>query len=46
MGKSNVEACAYLTTLPPRTVLVERLQQATQRSQFQIEQRKTCDTLS
>jgi hypothetical protein len=27
--------------LPPRGVLVERLQQATQRAQLQIEQRKT-----
>src|SRR3546814_10310526 len=31
----------YLTALPPRGVLVERLQQATQRAQLQIEQRKT-----
>jgi hypothetical protein len=28
-------------TLPPKSVLVERLQQATQRAQLRIEQRKT-----
>ncbi|HHH9302096.1 TPA: YhcG family protein, partial [Pseudomonas aeruginosa] len=41
LDKSGIHVAEYLTTLPPRGVLVERLQQATQRAQSQIEQRKT-----
>src|SRR3546814_4743728 len=41
LDKSGIHVAEYLTALPPRGVLVERLQQATQRAQVQIEQRKT-----
>jgi len=41
LDKSGIHVAEYLTTLPPRAVLGERLQQATQRAQLQIEQRKT-----
>ena len=40
LDKSGIHVAEYLTALPPRGV-VERLQQATQRAQLQIEQRKT-----
>lgn len=40
LDKSGIHVAEYLTTLPPRAVLVERLQQATQRAQLQIEQRQ------
>jgi len=39
LDKSGIHVAEYLTTLPPRAVLGERLQQATQRAQLQIEQR-------
>lgn len=35
---SGIHVAEYLTTLPPRAVLVERLHQAAQRAQFQIQQ--------
>ncbi|HHK5485734.1 TPA: YhcG family protein, partial [Pseudomonas aeruginosa] len=41
LDKSGIHVAEYLTALPLRGVLVERLQQATQRAQLQIEQRKT-----
>ncbi|HGW5374955.1 TPA: YhcG family protein [Pseudomonas aeruginosa] len=41
LDKSGIHVAEYLTALPPRGVLVDRLQQATQRAQLQIEQRKT-----
>ncbi|WP_400564432.1 YhcG family protein [Pseudomonas aeruginosa] len=41
LDKSGIHVAEYLTALPPRGVLVERLQQATQRAQLQIDQRKT-----
>ncbi|EPM0074512.1 PDDEXK nuclease domain-containing protein, partial [Citrobacter freundii] len=41
LDKSGIHVAEYLTALPPRGVLVERLQQATQRAQLQLEQRKT-----
>jgi predicted nuclease of restriction endonuclease-like (RecB) superfamily len=41
LDKSGIHVAEYLTALPPRGVLVERLQQATQRARLQIEQRKT-----
>ena len=41
LDKSGIHVAEYLTALPPRGVLVERLQQATQRAQLQIEQRRT-----
>lgn len=41
LDKSGIHVAEYLTALPPRGVLVERLKQATQRAQLQIEQRKT-----
>lgn len=41
LDKSGIHVAEYLTTLPPRAVLVERLQQATRRAQLQIEQRST-----
>lgn len=39
LDKSGIHVAEYLTTLPPRTVLVERLHQATQRAQLQIARR-------
>ncbi len=41
LDKSGIHVAEYLTALPPRGVLVERLQQAAERAQLQIEQRKT-----
>ncbi|QHS10925.1 YhcG family protein [Sinimarinibacterium sp. NLF-5-8] len=41
LDKSGIHVAEYLTTLPPRAVLVERLQQATQRAKLQIEQRQS-----
>lgn len=43
LDKSGIHVAEYLTSLPPRAVLVERLQQATQRAQQQIEQRPRND---
>jgi len=40
LDKSGIHVAEYLTALPPRRVLVERLQQATWRAQLQIEQRQ------
>lgn len=40
LDKSGIHVAEYVTTLPSRAVLVERLQQATQRAQRQIEQRQ------
>lgn len=40
LDKSGIHVAEYLTTLPPRAVLVDRLQQATQRARQQIEQRQ------
>jgi hypothetical protein len=39
LDKSGIHVADYLTTLPPRTVLIDRLEQATRRAQLQIEQR-------
>ena len=39
LDKFGIHVAEYLTSLPPRAVLVERLQQAAQRAQQQIEQR-------
>ena len=39
LDKSGIHVAEYLTTLPPRAVLIERLEQATRRAQLQIEQR-------
>ena len=39
LDKSGIHVAEYLTTLPPRTVLIERLEQATRRAQLQIGQR-------
>jgi len=41
LDKSGIHVAEYLTTLPPRAMLVARLQEATQRARLQIEQRKT-----
>jgi len=38
LDKSGIHVAEYLTTLPPRAVLVERLHQAAQRAQFKIQQ--------
>ncbi|MDA8446463.1 PDDEXK nuclease domain-containing protein [Paracidovorax valerianellae] len=40
LDKSGIHVAEYLTTLPPRAMLGERLQQATERARLQIEQRK------
>ncbi|MCL2897638.1 PDDEXK nuclease domain-containing protein [Brenneria tiliae] len=42
LDKSGIHVAEYLTTLPPRAVLGERLQQATERARLQIEQRQHC----
>jgi hypothetical protein len=39
LDKSGIHVAEYLTTLPPRPVLIERLEQATRRAQLQIAQR-------
>ncbi|MGR0114281.1 YhcG family protein [Ralstonia pseudosolanacearum] len=39
LDKSSIHVAEYLTTLPPRAVLVDRLHQATQRARQQIEKR-------
>ncbi|MFM5701044.1 PDDEXK nuclease domain-containing protein [Aeromonas caviae] len=39
LDRSGIHVAEYLTTLPPRAVLGERLQQATERARLQIEQR-------
>ena len=41
LDKSGIHVAEYLTSLPPRAVLGERLQQAAERARLQIEQRKT-----
>ncbi|MGE0808069.1 MAG: YhcG family protein [Burkholderiaceae bacterium] len=43
LDKSGIHVAEYLTALPPRAVLVERLQQATRRARLQIEQRTRGD---
>jgi predicted nuclease of restriction endonuclease-like (RecB) superfamily len=40
LNKSGIHVAEYLTTLPPRAMLMERLHQAARRAQLQIEQRK------
>ncbi len=40
LDKSGIHVAEYLTTLPPRAVLGERLQQAIERARLQIEQRQ------
>lgn len=42
--EAEFDVAEYLTALPPRGVLVERLHQATQRAQSQIEQRGNRET--
>jgi len=39
LDKCGIHVAEYLTTLPPREMLAERLQQATARARLQIEQR-------
>jgi hypothetical protein len=39
LDKSGIHVAEYLTTLPPRAVLIERLVQATRRAQLQVGQR-------
>ncbi|EOX9049988.1 TPA: PDDEXK nuclease domain-containing protein [Pseudomonas aeruginosa] len=41
LDKSGIHVAEYLTSLPPRAVLGERLQQATERARLQIEQRQS-----
>lgn len=40
LDKSGIHVAEYLTTLPPRAVLGEKLQQATERARLQIKQRQ------
>ncbi|MDM0033424.1 PDDEXK nuclease domain-containing protein [Variovorax sp. J22P271] len=40
LHKSGIHVAEYLTTLPPRSMLMNRLQQARQRAQWQIDQRQ------
>ncbi|HCA7627855.1 TPA: DUF1016 family protein [Pseudomonas aeruginosa] len=44
LDKSGIHVAEYLTALPSRAVLVERLQRAAQRAQLQIEQRQSSRT--
>lgn len=44
LDKSGIHVAEYLTALPPRGVLVERLHQAAQRAQSQIEQYSNRET--
>lgn len=39
LDKSGIHVAEYLTSLPPREMLSERLQQATARARLQIEKR-------
>lgn len=39
LAESAIDVAEHLTTMSPRAMLVERLQQATQRGQLRIEQR-------
>jgi len=39
LDKSGIHVAEYLTALPPREVLAERLQQATARARLQVEHR-------
>jgi hypothetical protein len=39
LNKSGIHVAEYLTTLPPRAVLIERLEEATRRAQLQIQNR-------
>lgn len=39
LDKSGIHVAEYLTTLPPRPLLIERLRQATQRAQLSIDER-------
>lgn len=43
LDKSGIHVAEYLTTLPPRAVLVERLHQATRRARLQIDRRNADD---
>jgi hypothetical protein len=39
LDKSGIHVAEYLTTLPPRAVLIDRLEQAARRAQLQVTQR-------
>ncbi len=43
LGKSGIHVAEYLTTLPPREILIERLHQATRRAQLQIQAHSDSD---
>ncbi|MBB1650399.1 YhcG family protein [Delftia sp. UME58] len=43
LDKSGIHVAEYLTSLPPRAVLGEKLQQATERARLQIEQRQSSE---
>lgn len=43
LDRSGIHVAEYLTTLPPRTVLIQRLQEATRRARSQIEERQHGD---
>jgi YhcG PDDEXK nuclease domain len=43
LDKSGIHVAEYLTTLPPRAVLIERLEQATRRAQLRVGQRMQGD---
>jgi predicted nuclease of restriction endonuclease-like (RecB) superfamily len=43
LDKSGIHVAEYLTTLPPRAVLIDRLEQATRRAQLQVTQRASED---
>jgi hypothetical protein len=43
LDKSGIHVAEYLTTLPPRAVLIDRLEQATRRAQLQVAQRTSGD---
>jgi hypothetical protein len=43
VDKFGIHVAEYLTTLPPRAVLIDRLEQATRRAQLQVAQRISGD---
>jgi len=45
-GCCGIHVAEYVTALPPRAVLAERLHQATRRAQLQIERRQDGDKKS
>ena len=45
LGKSDIHVAEYLTSLPPRALLTERLQKAAQQARLQIAQHRPQDRM-